>query len=190
MTELETAFESIRNVKESAHRDDVSMIPIVEVMRDGELIAVIGMAPFETFDEKEEAFTQCLYAARSIKGDTVRLMIDAHMSKYAKEDYDPDNIVMPSQDPKAVDVILGYEWKDGKPVESIYQEYHNINDGTLQWNDIKSFPQDDVESWMNDKVAWAYENPLPTLDDVMVLGEFMAEKGHIFALMGELDVLD
>ena len=187
MTELKRAMQSARKLKELAHSDNAPMLPIIEMMRGDQMVAIIGMAEFDDFDSKEKVFTECLYAVRSLKCDRMRFLADAHMSKVSEDDYDPDNMLMPSQDPKAVDVILGYEWKDGQPVEAMSVEYHTLDDGTLKWSEIKVFPEAAVESWMNNKVAWAYENPKPTITKSMELGRFMLERGHEFALFGEND---
>ena len=187
MTELERAMESAQKLKELAHSDNTPMLPIIEMLRDDQMVAIIGMADFDDYDSKMRVFTECLYAVRSLGCDRMRFLADAHMSKIEEADYDPDNVLPPSQDPEAVDVILGYEWKNGQPVEAMSVEYHYLNDGTLEWGEIKVFPEAAVESWMNDKVAWAYENDRPTITDAVELGQFMASNGHEFALMGEQD---
>jgi len=191
---LHEALASARDGKEKSHKDGNGFSPMLEGSKDGEVRALIIPKAWSDFKEKVDSFSMCVTGLTALECDGIRFISDANVSRYSKEEF-PDGwtegMPMPSQDPKAVDVMVITQWEKGKPTGTVMQEYHILDDGVLEWKEVDDLGGDAImESWMNDAVKVSYENaiidPPPKGTTAHQVGRMLSRVGHTLMVTKEL----
>lgn len=186
MTDVPNLLESAIGAKEAAWATGDEFIPVVQMGTGDEPKMFVMLRAGEEKDDLYAAITECLFVfCLQDKYDTFQFASDAHMSRWAEDEWDAETSPMPSQDPKAVDCLVITEYKDGA-YRMYGKPYHISDSGDLVWEE--AFDHDSgTEGYIPTMIEAAIESPPdgPPFSSDYVAGLFLENRGHTVMVPGD-----
>ena len=184
---IRTPIEAASMVLEESHRNGKDFLPMIEGSKNGEAFALLIPRGWDTWEEKTASFSESILGLVAIGCDGFCFISDAHLSIYDATDGVPDDVLPPSQDPKAVDALIAIEWKGGRCVSTTSRAYRIDDNGNIEWDEARISDDDgDYEGWMTERVADIVEvvttNPPPKVP-LAVVCNTLTYMGHTVSLI-------